>query len=103
LRDSIVEVLAKVAASFESGAETSRLHPHINVLNSSQNEICNEVSQESCNSESLSSQLLHLDALIAKQWMADANREEVSEARRPELVEAVEESSVGIADTPEPQ
>lgn len=35
--------------------------------------------------------------------MADANREEVGETRRPELVEAVEESSVGIADTPEPQ
>lgn len=103
LRDTVVHILAQVAASFEGWTETRWLHSNINMLYRSQNKICQEVCNESCNRESLSSQSLHLDTLIANQWVANSNSEEVSEARCPELVEAVEESSVGIANTPEPQ
>ena len=69
----------------------------------SQHQVSKEVGDESGQSEALSTQLLNLNALVTDDWMKDANCEHVSESRGPKLVIAIEKSSVGITDSPEPK
>lgn len=73
------------------------------MLNRSENQIGQEVRDEASNGKSLGPQLIHFNALVACKRMHDHNSEEVSEAWSPKLVEAVEESAVGIANSPEPK
>ena len=103
LWDTIVKILAKVAAGLERWAEAGWFHSHVNVRNCSEDKVGQEVSDEASDGESFGTEHLHLNALIANEWVANANGEEVGEAWGPELVEAIEESSVGITNSPEPK
>ena len=103
LWDTIVKILAQVAACLEGRAETGWSHPDIAVLDGSQDQVSKEIGDESRNGKALGSQVANDNNLIANEWVNHHNSEEVSEAWGPEFMEAVEESTVCIADTPEPQ
>jgi hypothetical protein len=103
LRDAIEEILADVATCPESWEEACWLHSDVRVRNNSQNEPGQEVCGKSSHCKALCTLLINNHDLIAHDWMHKSNGEHVCEARRPELVETVEESSVCIANTPEPE
>ena len=103
LRNAVVKILAEVAECFKTRTEAGWLHPDIGVRNCSQNQEGDEVGEETSESETLGTQSIDFDALVANNWVQHQNGEEVGESWRPELVVAVKESSVSIANTPEPE
>jgi hypothetical protein len=103
LRNSVEQVLANVAAGSERGAEACWLHSDIGVRDDSQNKVGQEVGGESCHCKTLGAHLVDFHDLVAGDGMNQSDGEQVSKAWCPEFVETVEESSVSIADTPEPE
>lgn len=103
LWDAVVQVLAQVEAGFESWAEACWFHSDVLVLDDSHDEIGQEVGDESGDCKAFCSHLVDLNDLVADKWVHHTNSEEICEAWRPEFMEAVEESTICIANTPEPK
>lgn len=73
------------------------------MLDYSQDQIGQEVGDKSSKGESLGAKLVYFNNLITCNWMNKANCEEICEAWGPEFVIAVKESTICIADSPEPK
>jgi len=101
LGDSIVKISSESAACLPLGAETSWLHGGSAVLEASHNEIIGKGSDELSEGKTFGSHLVDGDQLVADKWV-DGHEEAVGQGWSPEVVKAVEESSVSIGNTPEP-
>lgn len=73
------------------------------MLDDSHDEVGQEVGDESGDCKAFCSHLVDLNDLVADKWVHHANSEEIGETWRPEFMEAVEESTICIANTPEPK
>ena len=101
LRDSIGKISSESTACLPLGAETGWFHGGSAVLEASHNEIVGECSDELSEGKTFGSHLVDSDKLVADEWV-DGDEEAVGQGWRPEVIEAVEESSVSIGNTPEP-